>query len=145
MENTEDFIIRVDRTVRRPNYENIIHRDLELTGPSEYDLRSLEKWFHRRQKKGEVSGNTIYDCLKKDNTLSNCLGFADLKAIQEKGITIFRKLFTWEIVYAWKGIMQGANGLQVPGLMGSGCEVLLILQSLDNDWNCDDPALRFGK
>lgn len=148
-EPTLDFIIRVDRTVR-PTYpdwmKKVMHSDLEPTGPTEYDLQSLGLWLHDDQKNGVVSGNTIYVQLKEDNTLADCLGLADLLAIQAKGITVFRKLFAGKAVFGWKSVVRNRGGdLSVPCLHEVGDWVILRWLWLNRDWNSSNPALRFSK
>jgi hypothetical protein len=143
------FIVRVDRTVR-PTYpkwmDKLIHSDLELTGPAEYYLNTLGLWLHNDQKNGIVTGNTIYAQLKKDNAIADCLGLADLLAIQAKGIDVFRKLYLGKAVFGWKSVVQDQDGvLNVPYLVEFSGKVVLYWFWLDNRWNSNDPTLRFSK
>ena len=147
-----DFIIHVDRSVK-PSYpewmKKVMHLELEGTGPSEYNLKAqVEEWLHDDQKSGVVRGQMIYGHLKASNELANCLGLADLLAIQAKGIAVFRKLFKGKAVFGWKSIVENRDindNLNVPYLCGLGGGVLLHWHWLNDDWYSGDPALRFRK
>jgi len=148
-----DFIVHVDRSVK-PTYPNwvvkLIHPELELAGPAEYDLSKVDQWLHDDQKRGSIVGNTIYKYLKKDNTLADCLGLEDLLAIQQKGIKVFRQLFADKAVFGWRSVVRHSNGyLDVPCLreleLGDGVEVMLDWYWLGLRWNSNDPALHFSK
>lgn len=147
-----DFTIRVDRSVK-PAYpdwvKKLMHTELELTGPANYDLETaVEEWCHDDQKTGVVNGQKIYDHLKVTNALADQLGLADLLAIQAKGIKVFRKLFKNKAVFGWKSVVQERDIrgiLCVPYLFGDGGEVILLWSWLDDDWSSSSPALRFRK
>src|SRR5258708_985864 len=90
-----NFIIRVDHSVK-PSYpdwmkkkDGVMHPELEAIGPVEYDLQTVLQWLANGQEnvvKGNhvnvVKGNRVYAQLKKENALENCLGLANLLAIQ---------------------------------------------------------------
>lgn len=144
-----DLIIRVDRSLK-PNYPDwmvkVMHPELELSGPAEYDLSQVERWFHDDQKCGSVVGNTIYKYLQEGDELSSCLNLQDGLAIQQKGIDIFRQLFPGKLigVCLWGSVVQNHRGhLSVPYLFGFGGEVVLDWDWLVNRWNPSLSALRF--
>lgn len=146
-----DFLIKVNRSIK-PTYPNwvkkVLHPEFELSGPTEFDLqKDVNLWLHEDQKIGSVIGNKIYNQLKKDDLLKDCLNLVDLLAIQEKGIEIFRTLYKGKAVFAWKSIVESTyRYLHVPCLIESDCKVVLRWPSwLCNDWDSDDPALRFSK
>lgn len=144
-----DFIVRVDRSVK-PTYLNwvkkVMHPELELAGPAEYDLSQVEQWLHDDQKRGSVVGNTIYKHLQKGDALVTCLNLQDGLVIQAKGIAVFRKLFAGKAVFLWGSVVQHRDcGLHVPYLYGHGDKVGLNWFLLDNYWYSSNPALRFGK
>ena len=145
-----NFTVRVDRSTK-PAYPNwvgeVLHTELERTGPAEYDLLTrVEDWLHDDQRTGAVPGTTIYDCLKTDNALADQLGLADLLAIQAKGIAVFRKLFAGKVVFGWKSVVRGHDGdLDVPFLYEHDDEVVLSWYWLDRGWSSSNPALRFRK
>ncbi len=144
-----NFIVHVDCAVS-PSYpdfvKKIMHPDLELTGPAEYDMQTLGLLLHNDQKSGYTTGNKIYERLKKDKALNDCLGLTDLLAIQAKGIKVFRSLFAGKAVFGWKSVVQSTNGiLLVPYLIGDGGRVVLNWRWLGSYWNSNNPALRFSK
>ena len=147
-----DFLIHVDRTVR-PTYpdwvKKAMHPELELTGLAEYNLQTqVEEWLHDDQKSRAISGQVIYDHMKKTNVLADQLGLADLLAIQAKGITVFRKLYSGKAVFGWKSVVQNRDihgHLNAPYLYERGGKVVLRWVWLGNDWNSHNPALRFSK
>jgi hypothetical protein len=144
-----DFIVRVDRSVK-PTYpdwmKKVMHPDLELAGPAEYDLSKVDQWLHDDQKRGSVVGNTIYKHLQKGDNLATCLNLQDGLAIQQKGIAVFRKLFAGKAVFLWGSVVRYSYGdLDVPYLCESGGEVVVRWGWLDGRWSSRNPALRFGK
>lgn len=142
-----DPIIHVDRSVR-PVYpdwvKEVMHPELENTGPAEYDGSKLKQWLHPDQK-NVVRGDTIYEYLKDKKLLSGCLSLRDLEEIQKKGITLFRQNFQGKVVFAWKSGVRNRNGnLCVPYLCEGGDEVVLDWYWLDSNWDANNPALRFA-
>lgn len=64
-----DTLIRVDRSIR-PVYPNwaktAMYPEMELTGPTEYDLETINSWLHDIQKNGRsMEGHKLYKYLKK--------------------------------------------------------------------------------
>lgn len=144
----DDPIIHVDRTIR-PTYPNwvkkVMHPELELTGPAEFDVSKLEQWLHPDQVNGRVGGKVIYEHLKQNNMLEGCLGLLDLEAIQKKGITFFRQYFQGKVVFGWKSVVLFRRGDRpVPFLVESDVGVVLSWYWLDAGWNASYPALRFA-
>lgn len=150
METKMDFIVRVDRSVK-PTYpdwmKKVMHPELELAGPAEYNLQDgVEQWLHDDQKRGSVVGNTIYKHLQKGDNLATCLNLQDGLAIQQKGIAVFCKLFAGKAVFLWGSVVQNRSGhLHVPYLYGIGDRVGLNWFWLDDYWYSYSPALRFSK
>ena len=91
-ELSADPLIRVDRTIR-PTYPDwvtkVLHPDLEATGPSEFNVATLDHWLHPNQKAGVSKGKVIFEHLKQNGMLASCLGLRDLEEIQEKGLAFF--------------------------------------------------------
>ncbi|MCC7160312.1 hypothetical protein IT399_01095 [Candidatus Nomurabacteria bacterium] len=144
-------MIHVDRTLR-PTYpdwmaeDGVQHPELELTGPAEFDVANLEQWIHPEQVNGWTTGQVIYDHLKANNMLADCLGLADLLAIQAKGLDFFHKYFDGKSPFGWKGAVRHRYGpLFVPFLFELAGEVVLYWRWLDGLWSADGPALRFAK
>lgn len=142
-------IIRVDRSVR-PSYpdwmKDILHPELELSGPAEFDLSKVEQWLHDGQKGGKwIKGEKLYEHLKGNDMLDSCFNLADLLAIQTQGLETFRRFFKGKAVFGWKSIVRSRLGsLSVPCLIGGGSEVVLGWDWLDNGWSGSFPALRLA-
>lgn len=142
-----DTIIRVNRSVR-PVYpdwmEARLHPKLEFTGPAKYTISAVKEWLHDKQKNGVVEGNVIYEHLKKTDILKDCLGLADLLAIQAKGLDFFRKHFAGKAVFGWKSVVRSRSGDPgAPCLTLFGGEVILDWYGLSRGWDSGNPALRF--
>ena len=144
-----DFLVRVDRSVKQsyPDWmKKVMHPELELAGPAEYDLNMVSQWLHDDQKNGSVQGNTIYKHLQKGDNLATCLNLQDGLAIQAKGIAVFRKLFASKAVFLWGSVVRNRFGfLNVPCLYEDGDKVVVYWYWLDSNFNSDSPALRFSK
>lgn len=149
-----DSIIRIDSSVR-PVYPDWMDQAyintpeflaLERSGLSDYDLAKIVQWLHEGQKNGgRVTGNRIFDHLKASDMLEGCLGLADLQAIQKLGLENFRKYFAGKAVFGWKSVVRHRDGdLVVPYLIEGGVQVKLNWNWLDNDFNENNPALRFA-
>ena len=142
-------VVRIDRSTR-PAYPDwaaeVLHPELELTGPAEYTLGSLEQWLHDGQKNGSWrKGEVIYEHLESNNMLEGCLGLADLLAIQELGIKAFRRYFAGKAVFGWKSVVRDRDGgLLGPCLVERDGEVVLGWFWLGGGWGSGAPALRFA-
>ena len=143
-------LICVDRAIR-PTYpdwvKEVLHPELENSGPAEYDASQLEQWLHDSQKNGGwVKGQVIYDHLVATDTLKDCASLRDLEEIQKKGVYFFRKYFQGKAVYGWKSVVRSADGsLCVPYLYERGVGVGRVWGWLDDVWCGRRPALRFAK
>lgn len=147
-ESVLDFTVHVDRSIK-PTYpdwmKKVMHPELELAGPAEYDLLQIDQWLHDDQR-SSVVGNTIYKYLQKVDALTTCLNLQDGLAIQQKGITVFRKLFTGKAVFLWGSVVQHRVGnLRVPYLIEDVGKVLIHWRWVGYSWDSDLPALRFRK
>lgn len=142
-----DAIIRVDRSIR-PAYpewvKDVLHPELELSGPAEFDLAKVESWLHDGQKDGKwLKGEKLYEYLKSNKMLDRCLSFADALAIQAKGVATFRAFFKGKAPFFWKSVVRDRDGnLYVPCLCERGDQVKLDWGWLDSDWGDGHPALR---
>ena len=147
---TVSGLVSVDRAIR-PIYpdwvKEVLHPELENSGPAEYDVGQLEQWLHDGQKNGGwVKGQVIYDHLKATDTLKDCASLRDLEEIQKKGVSFFREHFQGKVVYGWKSVVRRAGGyLFVPFLCEDGGEVMQCWYWLGDDWLGSYPALCFAK
>ncbi len=144
------YVVKVDRSAKAayPDWvKEVLHPELESTGSAEFNLKTLELWFHPNQQNGGViTGNPIYEHLRDNGMLPTCLNLQDGLAIQKKGIAVFRKFFEGKAVFLWKSAVQSRNGnLFVPYLCEGGARVVVSWDRLDFDFHDDDPAARFGK
>jgi len=145
-------LIYIDHSVR-PAYPDWVKQGyvdtpdfirLEQSGPSDYSLTSLQLSLHPKQEQGVASGHEIYEYQKKLG-LEDCLGLADLLAIQKLGIAAFRRHWKGKAVFGWKSVVQyGFGDLNVPYLIENDDQMILNWNWLDNDWNANNPALRFA-
>lgn len=144
-----DTLIRVDRSVH-PSYpewvKEVLHPELECSGPTTFDLAHVEPWLHDGQKDGGiVTGQVIFDFLKSSGTLGNHLGLVDALEIQKKGIATFRKVFGKNVVFFWKSVVRLRSGnLRVPCLCDDGARVVLFWRWLGSGWNASNPAARLA-
>ncbi|HTX86790.1 MAG TPA: hypothetical protein VMC41_01840 [Candidatus Nanoarchaeia archaeon] len=141
-------IIRVNRSVS-PAYpdwvKEVLHKDLELSGPNNYDIGVVKQWYHPDQESGVVEGKVIYNYLKDNDMIKDQLGLADLLAIQAKGIAFFRKYFSGKAVFGWKSVVRGGSDcLCVPCLIEDGDRVIVCWYQLDFAWVPSGPSLHFA-
>jgi hypothetical protein len=145
---TLNFIVKVNRSIQ-PSYpdwvKRVIHPELGQSGSPEYDLRSIQLWYHENQKYKSATGHQIYLELDGKNALNDCLELADLLAIKAKGFEVFCSQFIGKEVCAWKSVVQRSDGsLHVPCLNVSYSKVALYWRCLDGYFKSGSPALRFN-
>ena len=155
-EPASEFIVRVNRSIK-PTYpadwfKKLMHPDLALAGPAEYDLQAdVYEWLHDDQKDdGDVEGIIIYDRLKEDKALASCLNLQDGLAIQAMDIAVYRKLFARKTVVLWGSVAQDhQNNLRVPHLFEFKDRdrdmVVVRWRWLASNFYSRSPALRFIK
>ncbi len=142
-------IIRVDRKVK-PVYpewkKDVLHPELEASGPPEYDLSTVGLFLHDGQKNGKwIEGNKLYAYLKKEDMLKTCLTLRDGEEIQKNGIEAFLKFFKDKALFLWGSVVRGRDGrLHVPYLNDGGDKVVLGWYWLDDGWDDYSPAGRFA-
>jgi molybdopterin converting factor small subunit len=147
-EKIADTIIRVNRsddTIYPAWVKERLHKKLELSGPSEYDIGTIEEWYHPEQENGVVKGEVIYTYQADKDMLKDQLSLADLLAIKTKGIVFFRRYYFGKAVFGWKSVVRDVDDdLLVPYLIEYGGEVILFWYWLGEDWDSSYPALRFA-
>ncbi|MDD3531423.1 MAG: hypothetical protein PHV99_02440 [Candidatus Pacebacteria bacterium] len=142
-------IVHVDRSVP-PVYpglvRDVLHPELELTGPADYLLNNLTRYRYGAQKTyGQELGTTIYKHLKETNRLPSCLGLADLQTIQKFDLDVFRRYFAGEEVPGWKSAVRDLNGNRVvPYLIERHVGVVLEWGWFGGRWGSNGPAFRFA-
>lgn len=125
-----DPIVKIDRagSVVFPDWAN---KDwisdpefiaLQKWGPESYDSTKLVRWLHPNQPRqpgvGFLSGKEIFDYLKGNGLLVDCLGLKDLNAIREKGPEFFHYHFPHQTLYGWKSAvrLRDTQDMRVPFL-----------------------------
>ena len=148
-----DPIVRVDRSIR-PSYpddwvRNVLEPQLELSGPAEYSLSTIEQLMHPNQQKDiYVSGNVIYFDLREMKALALCLNLQDCFAIQKKGIAIFRNFFAGNAIFFWALVVVHRNEMDicVPYLVDRGGDKAILGWTwLRDRWLPSSTALLFCK
>ena len=71
------------------------------------DLSQIETFQHPKQKDGWVSGHELYQWIKNEGFLKDCLTLEDLKETQKIGVTAFREYFKGKWVYGWGSVLVG--------------------------------------
>ncbi len=102
------------------------------------NLKDIELYLHPKQKEGWVQGYELYQHLKDEKLLDDCLTLENLEEIQNFGLEEFNKYFKNKYVFGWNSVRDG----DVPYLCGFGGEVVLHWYHLDYSWNALNPALR---
>lgn len=141
-------MIVVNRTVQISYPEGVrslLHPELEKTGPTEYNVKTIGFWREEHQAKGGgCSGTIILDQLSR--RLSDCLGWYDLNAIKRRGPAFFRENFYDNAVYGWRSAVRSHDGrIHVPFLVDDMSNLLLSWRAIENGFSFEDPALLFGK
>lgn len=113
-----------------------LHYKLEATGPNRLDVSQLEHWLNPEQKYYLADVGVVYNDLKRKKLLPRCLGFRELLAIQAKGPDFFRRYFSGQSIFCWKGAVKYRNGdTCIPCLVNIGGNVILIWRWLGDDWS----------
>lgn len=122
----------------------VMHPELEFTGPTEYSLDTLDFCLHDTQKNGDgMRGYDLYEYLKKNKMLKSCLSLRDGEEIRHKGQDVFQKLFTGKALLLWKSAVKYSHpagfGLRVPYLY----QMCLFQDrwSIELDWRDLDDTL----
>ncbi len=125
---TSNFIVRVDRMIHLAYpcwVKELVHPELECTGPMEFSLSKVELWLYDGQK-WRVNIQAIYNYLKETDNLSLCLSLQDGLVIQKMGIGVFRKFFKGKAIFLWKSVVWDRhNHLQVPRLREVDSKVVI--------------------
>jgi hypothetical protein len=142
-------LVHVDRSVRPvyPTWATVVmHPELEALGPTEFDPSKLELWLHPRQVQWWTPAQVIYDFLKENNMLAECLGLSDLMAIKSRGLDFYRRFFGSMTLIGWKSVVgYYRNSVVAPALIEDSGEVDLYWHLVKHNLGSGDPAPRFAK
>lgn len=142
-------VVIVDRTVQ-PAYPDFVKKvkypELELVGPADFNASNLEQWLHLKQEKGGITtGHEIYEELIAKKMLEICLNIVDLGAIQNRGISFFRRHFAGKMVLGWKSVILNRDSLLGVPYLYEGCDdVEMDWISLDLDLHSGIPVLHLA-
>ncbi len=134
--------IKINKNIKYPLW---VKEVLTPYKPQDFDIENVELYLCEKQKTGYISGNDMYEHLKKENILKDCLGLSELEAIKEQGADFFRKHFGGKYVYGWESVVRSQGGsLNVPYVCGGGGWVGMFWSWLGGDWSDRNPAARFA-
>ena len=93
------------------------------------------------------SGVGIYEQLKEDNLLPDCLNLQDASIIRQIDAVTFTHMFgEQKYVYFWKSIFQNEKSdILVPSLYIRGRGVAMSIANINTSWSSNEPALMFVK
>lgn len=110
-------LIKVNRSII-PNYSSffinchnkIVDPELELNGPNEFHIDQLFHWTeNKKANKNSIFKKyfigDIFNQLKNENLLRNCLNLSDLLAIKKKGIRVFNSFYKNKQLVALKSVI----------------------------------------
>lgn len=142
-------LISISRQARPPYphwIKEVLHPEFECSGPTEYNLATVKQWLHQNQKRNaSLRAASVYEHLKANSMLGDCLNLQDALAIQAMGVETFRQFFEGKMLYFWKSAAQIPDGdLCVPYLFDCGSAVLLEWCWAGHELGSTCPALRFA-
>lgn len=142
-----DFNVSVDLSPDVCRYWYTGHEnEVTRNGPDKYDLRTVGFWFSDDQKNDiATTGFQIYEQLKMDMALPNCLGIHDLVAIRDKGFDVFCQLFSGTNPVGFGTIVTvgHSENLFVPYLIGGCRKVIIGWENLETLLSKKHPVLLF--
>jgi hypothetical protein len=109
------------------------------------NLKDIELYLHPKQKEGCILGTDLYQHLKNENLLEDCLTKKNLEEIQKLGLKEFNNYFKDKYVFAWNSVQPRLGSLLVPYLIEYEGEVVVGWSWIADYFNSNYPALRFSK
>ena len=106
-------IVSIDRSapLTYPDWvKGALHPELENVGPEKIDLANLGHLSLPKQITDSAGYLEVFQYLRDNDLLKNCLGFREAEEIRKKGVNFFRKHFGNKPVYFWKNIAEEKNG-----------------------------------
>ena len=137
-------LLFVDRSVK-PTYpewmKEVLHPELEHTGPSHLDPALAPLYFHLKQQNGGVlEGNQLYASLKETGLIELCYSLRDGEELT-KNSQLFPESWKGKYVFLWKSVVQDRNGsLFVPCVCWLDGQVCLDWFWLGHFWHGFSPA-----
>jgi hypothetical protein len=138
-------ILTIDREVK-PTYSDwmkeVMHPELENTGPSHLDPGSAVLYLHPKQKNGGVmGGDKLYGFLKDTGLIEHCL---DLRVGEELAGQphLWPAVWKGKAVSLWKSVVLDHDGnLSVPHVYENFSVVSVYWVRLDFDWTARNPTV----
>lgn len=137
-------LLFVDRSIK-PTYpdfvKEVLHPELEHTGPTHLDPALTPLYLHPKQKNGGVlEGNKLCASLKETGLIELCYSLRDGEELQ-KNPHIFPESWKGQYVFLWKSVVQSRDGsLDVPYVCWGAGRVCLHWYWLGRDWYGNCPA-----
>lgn len=140
------LIVRVDRSIV-PTYPEgswegaSLTPELNLTGPAEFDLATLESCLSGNETK--IAG-TVYQQLKDEKQLERCLNLQDLLAIQRLGRDTVHQYFGDGLICGWKSaiLSDGMRLQRVPCLYVDGDNLGFAWPGFHREVSANDIMIR---
>ncbi len=138
-------LLFVDRSIKAtyPDWmKEVLHPELEMTGPTHLDPVCAPLYFHPKQKNGGViEGNKLYAFLKETGLIEHSLSLRDGEELQ-KNPQLFPEAWKGKYVFLWKSVVQRRDGnLLVPFVCWLDGQVFLDWRWLGLGWYGDsNPA-----
>lgn len=128
--NRYSTLVQVDRSVR-PAYPDwvleVLHPELEATGPPEYDLSTVDLWRHDRQRGGGVvESYALYRYLRRAGRLAECLGLADGEEIAKKDVELFRRLFSSNVLFLLRSVVRDKGDRLNVACLSAGSDAVVL-------------------
>lgn len=137
--------VALDRTFPSayPEYlERVIYPE-EDTRVKDFDPKTLECWSHEDWLKGRISGEIVFAYLQFNDLFDDCLSFAELGGIYNKGLSFFREHFNGKAVFAWRAMLAFPRDRRVPYLIESFGMLALCFYPIKSLWKENFIAPRF--
>jgi len=141
-----DDVVRVDRSKFQPPwYFKPLYPDLQNRGPSENHINHVEERLFPDQNEDTITED-INKILLINDELEIHLEYADLVAMQQKGIEFFRMHFADKEVYAWRSIAyHNGAGNWIPLLREDDGQLNIHWHHYLGRWHPECVSLRFNE
>jgi hypothetical protein len=132
-------IIRPERSAA-PGYPSwvtgAIQPEFEKAKVTPFDPAKLKLWTKSKTKNPRlVTGEDIYESLRKARVLQQCLGLRELEEIQKRGVAFYRRFFEGKAIFGWKTVVRDRLHFRyVPYLFEFGDGVYIHWYLLDFAW-----------
>ncbi len=131
--------IDTDKAPVLPSWATLVEH--KKSGQIEWKPETFDLYLSEKQKDSYITGHNLRTELKDEPVMN-----VNVAQYLVDHPELYPKEWKGEYVYFWGTIVQGSGSrLDVPYLIENGGKVVLDWFWLDNDWDANYPALRFGK